>query len=859
MPVRIGINYGQVIVEDDSFFGDDINVAARLESFAEAGEVCLSGTVFDRVKDSNAWGFDSFGEERFKNIARPVRVYRVRTEPESLGQVIPAKRRRPKPGRIWRAAAAASLIALLGATGWAVKIQVEKRRAEAEARSVIVDAQSSVATAEVQIERLLDDLRQSEKRATDERVRVEALLASLQAIRNQADRNEQAALEQADEAQDLTALLQAAEERAEVERRNARALRAALEEAENQVTAARLAAEQERQARQDAERRAADQTLMETLLAAWRTAERQAAEERARAQSLLTALQDVEDRAEAERRAKLEQQRTEDLLARLSEAHGLAVRERKRAEDLYAQVQDVRDKVAGQEDAAQQLDGEVIRIEALLGTLRDAEFRVAAERDRIEGMLETLRQAEPSRPLKDPESEPDESGGQWQDADSLERAELLFANWTKAEREAADERSRAEDLLTALQTISQSVRAPPSVPPPKPELPSNAEEPASEEGSSGEPGRPTPGDEQSKVSWPQTGQLAHNPVEETQALRPQEPIVPVTADAEETSWDGTWIGSNSAWAVELIVADGKFLLDATCEGNRRIGDSVAGNIDESGRISAVLFRSSVRADLRPPNPFPIPVLGTPEALEFGGDYPDCRGGKLKLERVADGPSVPIVEFESLDGIWTGEKDAWLLQLTIEDRRFTLAALCKGGITYLDTVTGSLDDNGLVYARISGNFYRAIIFGPPDRLVIVPNFNNCGLRTTIELRRKGREPTVALATEPSFNHFDGKWVGKAVTVRNGARCPATYAIEMIVGGRDFTGLENAGTGRVFKGVLGHFNGTIDRSGKFESKRISSFKSEYHGTLQADSGKGSGEWFSDHCNGTFELSRVEQPSG
>jgi class 3 adenylate cyclase len=306
MPVRIGINFGQVIVEDDSVFGDDVNIAARLETFAEAGEVCVSGAVFDRVKETSDWGFDSFGEERFKNISHPVRVYRVRTDPEAIGQVIPAKRRRPKPGRIWRAAAAASLIALLGATGWGVMVQVEKRRAEAEAASVIADAQSSVATAEAQIQRLLDNLRQSEKRATDERERVEALLASLQEIRSQADHKEQAALRQADEAQDLLTLLQASEARAEVERKHAETLLAALQEAEDQVMAAREAAEQERQARQDAERRAADQELMESLLASWRVAERQAAEERARTQALLTALQDAEARAEAERQASLD-------------------------------------------------------------------------------------------------------------------------------------------------------------------------------------------------------------------------------------------------------------------------------------------------------------------------------------------------------------------------------------------------------------------------------------------------------------------------------------------------------------------------------------------------------------------------
>jgi TolB-like protein/class 3 adenylate cyclase len=74
---RIGINLGDVIVERDDIFGDGVNVAARLEALAEAGGICVSRVVRDQVRDKLEFMFDDMGEQRVKNIARPVRVYRV--------------------------------------------------------------------------------------------------------------------------------------------------------------------------------------------------------------------------------------------------------------------------------------------------------------------------------------------------------------------------------------------------------------------------------------------------------------------------------------------------------------------------------------------------------------------------------------------------------------------------------------------------------------------------------------------------------------------------------------------------------------------------------------------------------------
>ncbi len=81
MHFRIGVNLGDVIEQDDgSIYGDGVNIAARMEALAEGGGVCVSSTVFDAVEGKLALGFDFLGEQQVKNIAKPVRVYRVRTE-----------------------------------------------------------------------------------------------------------------------------------------------------------------------------------------------------------------------------------------------------------------------------------------------------------------------------------------------------------------------------------------------------------------------------------------------------------------------------------------------------------------------------------------------------------------------------------------------------------------------------------------------------------------------------------------------------------------------------------------------------------------------------------------------------------
>jgi adenylate cyclase len=75
--LRIGINLGDVIADGDDLYGDGVNIAARIEVLADAGGVFVSGTVYEQVRDRLPFGFEDRGEQQVKNIARPIRVYRV--------------------------------------------------------------------------------------------------------------------------------------------------------------------------------------------------------------------------------------------------------------------------------------------------------------------------------------------------------------------------------------------------------------------------------------------------------------------------------------------------------------------------------------------------------------------------------------------------------------------------------------------------------------------------------------------------------------------------------------------------------------------------------------------------------------
>ncbi len=78
MEFRIGINLGDVISEGNRIYGDGVNIAARVESLADSGDVCISGTAYDQVENKLGLEFDFLGEQPVKNIAKPVRVFRIK-------------------------------------------------------------------------------------------------------------------------------------------------------------------------------------------------------------------------------------------------------------------------------------------------------------------------------------------------------------------------------------------------------------------------------------------------------------------------------------------------------------------------------------------------------------------------------------------------------------------------------------------------------------------------------------------------------------------------------------------------------------------------------------------------------------
>jgi TolB-like protein/class 3 adenylate cyclase len=112
---RAGINLGDVMVEDDDLFGDGVNIAARLQQLCEPGGVLISGTAYDQLQGKIDLQLDHAGEQRVKNIARPVRTYRVRLDGSA-----PAWRLRLRGEARRRRWGAVLLIALLAAaaTTW---------------------------------------------------------------------------------------------------------------------------------------------------------------------------------------------------------------------------------------------------------------------------------------------------------------------------------------------------------------------------------------------------------------------------------------------------------------------------------------------------------------------------------------------------------------------------------------------------------------------------------------------------------------------------------------------------------------------------------------------------------------------
>jgi adenylate cyclase len=111
MKFRIGVNLGDVVEEGERIYGDGVNIAARLESLAEAGGICISGIVFEQIENKLAAGYEYLGEQSVKNIPKPVPVYRIITDPKAAGKVIGKARTR---SRRWQWTAVAAVVLVIG-------------------------------------------------------------------------------------------------------------------------------------------------------------------------------------------------------------------------------------------------------------------------------------------------------------------------------------------------------------------------------------------------------------------------------------------------------------------------------------------------------------------------------------------------------------------------------------------------------------------------------------------------------------------------------------------------------------------------------------------------------------------------
>lgn len=83
MEFRIGINLGDVIEEGDHIYGDGVNIAARIESLAEAGGICISGSAYEHIENKLPMRYEYLGEHTLKNIAKPIRIYKAQIELEA--------------------------------------------------------------------------------------------------------------------------------------------------------------------------------------------------------------------------------------------------------------------------------------------------------------------------------------------------------------------------------------------------------------------------------------------------------------------------------------------------------------------------------------------------------------------------------------------------------------------------------------------------------------------------------------------------------------------------------------------------------------------------------------------------------
>jgi adenylate cyclase len=116
MDFRIGINLGDVLHKDDRIYGDGVNIAARIESLADPGGICISRGVYEQVEGRIELGFADLGPQTVKNIRKPVTIYKVLIDPNDANALVGAPKAK-RPIRPWMMVAIFIMIAFIGSVG----------------------------------------------------------------------------------------------------------------------------------------------------------------------------------------------------------------------------------------------------------------------------------------------------------------------------------------------------------------------------------------------------------------------------------------------------------------------------------------------------------------------------------------------------------------------------------------------------------------------------------------------------------------------------------------------------------------------------------------------------------------------
>lgn len=148
MRFRVGVNLGDVIVEEKRIYGDGVNIAARMESLADIGGICISGTVYDAIEEKIGLEYEFMGKQEVKNMDKPIRAYRVLSFPGAAAhRVVKAK---AAAGRKWRMIAIAAvgivLVVAIGSISWNQYLLAPSvKKASNEETSFALPAEPSIA------------------------------------------------------------------------------------------------------------------------------------------------------------------------------------------------------------------------------------------------------------------------------------------------------------------------------------------------------------------------------------------------------------------------------------------------------------------------------------------------------------------------------------------------------------------------------------------------------------------------------------------------------------------------------------------------------------------------------------------